>query len=199
MIDIVSLLVQLGNAADDSTGFSPGVVSTDVDPTNFFWNRRLRTGTKRVLVLRAIASDKTTTATEAELSDDIFGTSGDVINLKTQYRSCSDNQLIFEPLTTNSLVGSDGVYTVNIPTTVVTNAADGDIVDAMVAKATADLGTLTSLVDYVMVCVPPGTSGGWIAYAYINYWLSVFNDNWCRYPSGQLHEIGKSGEHLLYF
>jgi hypothetical protein len=106
--------------------------------------------------------------------------------------------LIFEPLTTNSLVGTDGVYTVNIPSTVVAGAADGDIVTAMVDKATADLGSLTTLVDYVMVCVPPGTSGGWIAYAYINYWLSVFNDNWCRYPSGQLHEIGKSVVLLFY-
>jgi hypothetical protein len=141
----------------------------------------LRTGTKRVLVLRAVASDKVTTASESELSDDIFGTSGDIINLKSQYRSCSDNQLIFEPLTTNSLVS----------TTVVTNANDGDIVTAMLDQATADLGSLTSLADYVMVCVPPGTAGGWIAYAYINYWLSVYNDNWCRYPSGQLHEIGK--------
>jgi hypothetical protein len=100
--------------------------------------------------------------------------------------------LIFEPLTTNSLVGTDGVYTVNIPSTVVTGAADGDIVTAMVDKATSDLGSLTTLEDYVMVCVPPGTSGGWIAYAYINYWLSVYNDDWCRYPSGHMHEIGTS-------
>jgi hypothetical protein len=189
---------QLGNATDAATGFSQGVITQGIDPAALFWNRRLRTGTKRVLVLRAVASDKFTTASEVELSDDIFGTSGDVINLKTQYRSCSDNQLIFEPLTTNSLVGTDGVYTVNIPSTVVTGAADGDIVTAMVDKATADLGSLTTLVDYVMVCVPPGTSGGWIAYAYINYWLSVFNDNWCRYPSGQLHEIGKSVVLLFY-
>jgi hypothetical protein len=191
--------LQLGNATDAATGFNPGIAKRGMDPADLFWNRRLRTGTKRVLVLRAVASDRSTTASEAELSDDIFGTSGDVINLKTQYRSCSDNQLIFEPLTTNGLVGSDGVYTVNIPTTVVTGAADGDIVTAMVNKATADLGTLTSLVDYVMVCVPPGTSGGWIAYAYINYWLSVYNDNWCRYPSGQLHEIGKSAELLFHY
>lgn len=29
-----------------------------------------------------------------------------------------------------------------------------------------------------------------IAYAYINSWLSVYNDEWCRSVSGQLHEVG---------
>ncbi len=24
----------------------------------------------------------------------------------------------------------------------------------------------------------------------MNHWLSVYNDNWCRYPSGQVHEVG---------
>jgi hypothetical protein len=107
-------------------------ITRGIDPDDIVSNRRLRTGTKRVLVLRAVAFDSSTTASEAELSDDIFGTSGDVINLNTQYRACSDGQLIFEPLTTNSLVGTDGVYTVNIPSSVVTGAADGDIVTAMV-------------------------------------------------------------------
>lgn len=26
--------------------------------------------------------------------------------------------------------------------------------------------------------------------AYVNHWLSVYNDNWCRYPSAQFHEVG---------
>jgi hypothetical protein len=52
--------------------------------------RKLQTGTKTVLVIRANAMDKSTTASENELSDDIFGTSGDVLNLKSQYALCSD-------------------------------------------------------------------------------------------------------------
>jgi hypothetical protein len=154
-------------------------------------NRNLMTGTKRVLVIRAVASDRSTTSSEATLSDDIFGTSGDVVNLKSQYSRCSDGKLQFQPVTTHGLVGTDGVYTVNLPSTVVSGSSDGTIRDAMVNQATADLGTLTNIADYVMLCLPPGTPGGWIAYAYINYWLSVYNDEWCRYPSAQLHEIGK--------
>ena len=45
-------------------------------------------------------------------------------------------------------------------------------------------------VDLVMFCQPPGTNGGWIAYAYINSWESYYNNNWCTFVSAQLHEIG---------
>jgi hypothetical protein len=150
------------------------------------------TGTKKVLVIRAVAADRSTTASESTLSDEIFGTSGDPVNLKSQYSRCSDGKLQFQPLTTNKKVGSDGVYTVKLPTTYVSGANDGTIRDAMVSKAAADLGaSLDRIADYVMLCLPPGTSGGWIAYAYVNHWLSVFNDKECNFPWVQLHEIGK--------
>lgn len=136
-----------------------------VDPIDrgMIWNRKLQTGVKKVLVIRAVASDKSTTASEAQLSDDIFGTTGDPINLKSQYQACSDGKLVFEPVTTNALVGTDGVYTVTLPTTNVTGASDSVIRTAMINKATADLGSLTSIANYVMLCLPPGTTGGWIA------------------------------------
>ena len=150
------------------------------------------TGTKTVLVIRAVAADSATTATEEALSDDIFGTLGDAYNLKSQYSQCSDGQLQFEPLTTNSLVGTDGVYTLNLPIEFVTGADDDVIRDAMVNQAIADLGApLETIANYVMLCLPPGT-GDWVAYAYLNHWLSVYNDAWCQYPSAQMHELGKS-------
>jgi hypothetical protein len=149
------------------------------------------TGTKKVLVIRAITADGATTASELTLSNDIFGKLGDDGNLQSQYSQCSDGKLQFQPLRTNSLVGSDGVYTVTLPTTFVSGKNDGTIRDAMVSKATFDLGVpLNSIADHVMLCLPPGTAGSWVAYSYVNHWLSVFNDVWCQYPSAQLHEIG---------
>jgi hypothetical protein len=143
------------------------------------------------LVLRVVASDAETTATETELADAIFGASGDAFNLQSQYKACSYDQLQFNAVTSNTDVGLDGVYTVNLPTTVVNGAADSVIREAARDEATLRLGTLTDIADHVMVCLPPGTTGGWIAYAYVKSWLSVFNDIWCGYPSGQIHEIGK--------
>jgi hypothetical protein len=149
---------------------------------------------KTVLVLRIVAQDAQTTGTEADLANKIFGASGDVLNLKSLYNQCSNGQLRFEPQTNNNLIGTDGVYTVSLPTTIVTGASDGTIRDAAVSKASQDFGgvALTSVANHVIVCVPPGTAGGgWLAYAYVNHWLSVFNDNWCNSPSTQMHELGK--------
>ena len=157
-------------------------------------NRKLQTGTKTALVLRAIASDSSTSASESELSDDIFGTSGDVLNLKSQYASCSDGKLQFQPLTTNNLVGVDGVLTVNIPSITVTGATRETIRDAIINQAAIDLGVsnLNTIADHVLVCIPPGTTPTtWIGNANVNSWRSMYNDNWCRYPSVLLHEVGK--------
>jgi hypothetical protein len=164
---------------------------------------------KKVLVIRFVASDAQTTATETELADDmfgasgeladgifdhifddIFGASGDVVNLQSQYNACSYGQLQFNALTSNTAVGTDGVYTVNLPDTVIAGAADSTIRNAARDEATAQLGTLTDIADHVIICLPPGT-GDWLAYAYVNHWLSVYNDDWCRSPSTQIHEIGK--------
>jgi hypothetical protein len=59
-----------------------------------------------------------------------------------------------------------------------------------------------------MACLPNDTLNGgstnWIAYAYINSWLSVYKGPWCAYPSGQMHELGHnlnlahSGEYSTY-
>jgi hypothetical protein len=162
--------------------------------SNIFWHRNLQGSVvKTVLVLRIVAADSQTTATEVELANKIFGASGDQINLKTLYNQCSNGQLQFKPQT-NNLIGTDGVYTVTLPNTFVSGASDGDIVDAALAQASTDFGgiALNNIADYVMVCLPPGTAGGgWLAYAYVNYWLSVYNDAWCNSPSVQMHELGK--------
>jgi hypothetical protein len=138
-----------------------------------------------------MALDRTTTASESELAEDIFGSSNDLLNLQSQYRECSNGKIHFVPVTNHSLVGNDGVYTVKLGSMIVTGELESNIRNAMIEQATLDLGSLTNIAHHVMVCIPPGTVGGWIAYANVNHWMSVYNDNWCRYPSAQVHEIGK--------
>ena len=50
-----------------------------------------------------------------------------------------------------------------------------------------------------MACLPDdtlkndgqgGLTSNWIAYAYLDHWLSVYKDEWCTYHSAQMHEIG---------
>jgi hypothetical protein len=174
MVGSLSVVLQIGNSA-------VGTIA----------HTELANVVKKVLVLRVVAQDSKTTATETQLADDIFGASGDAVNLQSQYKACSYDQLQFNAVTSITEGGTDGVYTVYLDTTNVKGASDGTIRTKAVNAATAQLGRLTNIADYVMVCLPPGTNGGWIAYAYINHWLSVYNDKWCQYPSAQMHEMGK--------
>lgn len=156
-----------------------------------FWNRNLAAVVRKVLVIRIVAQDAQTTATESQLANKIFGANGDALNLKSVYDKCSDGAMIMQPVSGNSMIGTDGVYTVSLPTTVVAGSDASDIVAAAIAKATSTLGKAPSLLaNHVMFCIPPGT-GAWIAYASVNHWQSAYNDAWCTYPSSQAHEVGK--------
>ena len=158
--------------------------------------------TKTVLVIRIDAADFSTTASEQQLSDDIFGTSGDSFNLATGYEECSSNSLKFIAGVTNA--GEvQGVHTVTL-TENVADYTDSQLRTLALDKTTEVYGDLASTYNHVMVCLPNIPLFGGIAYAYINSWLSVYNDDWCSYPSAQLHEIGHnlnlahSGEGATY-
>jgi hypothetical protein len=139
-----------------------------------------------------IAADATTGFTEAQISDEIFGTGTDVVNLRSQYAACSFNALTFAPK--NGTGYNNGVTTVNI-TNIVNGTADATIRNAVTTALIAKHGASPpSGVNYVMQCLPPGTTGSWIAYAYVNNYLSVYNNQWCNYPSAQMHEIGHNSK-----
>lgn len=57
------------------------------------------TGNKNVLVVRVSTADSQPTASAAEMSDSIFGTNGDPVNLKTQYEGCSAGRITITPAT----------------------------------------------------------------------------------------------------
>lgn len=174
----------------------PGAqVAIDRRPDHVFGGRKGRrlavTGTKKTLVLRVNAPDVSTTVSLSELSDSIFGTSGDPVNLRSQYKACSFNKLDFEPVNGASSSGvqvTNGAYDVFI-SQVVTNVDNGIVRDAVITAGNTALGNMESQYNHVIQCIPSGTSGGWLAYAYLNYYLSVYNDNWCTFVSAQMHEV----------
>ena len=156
--------------------------------------RRLATvtGTKEMLALRVVAADTSTSSSAATISDRWFGTSGDLVNLKSQMSACSFGQLTCNAankVTSGGPSITNGVYTVTISNNV-NGEADSVIREAIISQATADLGNLELQFDHIMICVPPGTAGSWIAYAYVDWYLSVYNNDWCNYVSAQMHEIG---------
>ena len=58
------------------------------DLTNVQYGEDLETRLK-LAVATGIAPDASTTSSESEISDAWFGTSGDTVNLKSQYEACS--------------------------------------------------------------------------------------------------------------
>lgn len=84
---------------------------------------------------------------------------------------------------------NNGIVTIKVNV----NRSDGDnaINNAVANKLVSVFGvsTPTALANYIMFCHPPDTLGGGIAYAYINSWLSVYNNKWCSSLSGGLHEV----------
>ena len=154
------------------------------------------TGSRSVLVVRVIASDGQTGFSEAQLSNSVFGTSGDPVNLKSHYAACSHGRLNFQTTSDRTKTGggvdatniSLGATTVNVA--VSTTEGDGVMRNAISSALNAQFGVSSPsvLANHVMYCLPPNTMSG-IAYAYINSWNSVYSNQWCTYVSGQMHEV----------
>lgn len=121
---------------------------------------------RKILAVRIQANDSTTASSVATIGDEIFGNNGDVVNLRERFQTCSYGEMLMEPFegtTTTGEIITGGVVNIVVDTNV-NGADDGDVKDAAVAALTERFGDLPSQFDHVMLCIPPGTSGGWIAY-----------------------------------
>lgn len=121
---------------------------------------------RKVLAVRIIANDSSTTSSVTQIGDEIFGNNGDVVNLRERFQACSYGELLMEPFSGTlsngqSIAGGVVEISVNIN---VNGADDGVVVDSTVAALESVYGDLPSQFDHVMLCIPPGTAGGWIAY-----------------------------------
>ena len=147
-------------------------------------------GQRTVLVVRVIASNGSTSASDTDLSNSVFGNGVDFVNLSSQYTACSHNKLNFikaaDKVGTESKSITNGVVTVTVNTAL----ADGDgaMRNAITAQLNSDFNVSNpnQLANHVMYCLPSGTMSG-VAYAYINSWMSVYSDNWCTSVSAQMH------------
>ena len=178
----------LDSVTNEILSKSPGLAKKSLES-----GRKLAvtSGQKSVLIVRVVASDGSTSASDIALGNSVFGNSVDSVNLSSQYAACSHNKLEFVKAAdkvgteyANSI--TEGVVTVTVSTAV----ADGSSTmrNAITAKLNSDFNVSSpnQLANHVMYCLPPGTMSG-IAYAYINSWNSVYSDYWCTYVSAQMH------------
>jgi len=160
-------------------------------------------GDQTVLAVRVIAADGTTTADETSLGNNIFGNGVDPVNLVSQIRACSYGKMNLIKAQSKSgwsknsgnVLIYDGIVTVSLP--FVSTAQGHAFMRNAITKELNDMFGVESpsqLANYVLYCLPPGSGipGAGIAYAYINSWLSVFNDDWSKSVTLQMHELGHS-------
>jgi hypothetical protein len=173
----------------------------DRDALHSDHNRMLQSGTRTVLAVRVILNDTAYSyASQAGLSDDVFGDKDDPSNLKSQYAACSYDQLIFNKasdrsMTTNPNDGTTAIASGVVDVKVDFGVAAGDLTirNEVTNKINAVFGVTRpdQLANYVMYCMPPGVISG-IAYAYVNSWNSVYSNEWCNFLSTQVHEVRRS-------
>ena len=153
-------------------------------------------GNKPILVVKVIdVNGKQRTESVEQIGDDIFGTVNDPVNLKSQMKACSFDQLNIVPGTydpTKIPAGepsATGVIQVDISI-----ALDGGddryaIHNAVTAAVQTKLGfSLPGPYEQVMYVLEKCYTGcGWAAYAYINSWMSVYQASYYKQVGVQMH------------
>ena len=152
------------------------------------------TGTRSMVIFRVTTNDGPPAYSAASLADSFFGIDGNPNNMKSRYAACSMNKLTFNPGTGNDF--DNGVHDLSISNTSAgTNVHDlvRSITKAVIAKFGSSLERTYNHVVYVL---PHGTTtrgvgtDRWTAFAYINSYLSVYNDEAVMSISNQVHETG---------
>ena len=147
-------------------------------------------GINNVVVVRVIALDRVCSYSKTQLSDYVFGTGSDPVNLASQYDACSKGVLNFVPKNHSLIVNGATDLNINMN---VTRANKGtvraEIEEAFIQK----FGSLHGF-DHIMYCFPPGTltngGDGWVAWANINDEASFFDDVAIHSVTNQMHEVG---------
>jgi len=149
------------------------------------------TGTKRVFVVK---DTSVTMYDTTQVSDNVFGTNGDAVNLKTHFAQCSYNQLLFEPFIGETSSGeyiTNGVGEVTIDMNALASSDRYVVHEAVLAAANSKYGNVQQQFDYVMLILPPTTDfKGAAAYAYVNFYLGVYSYRYALMSMIQMHEMG---------
>ena len=152
------------------------------------------TGVKPILVVRVTDSAGLVRSESASvISDDIFGTSGDTMTLKSQMYDCSFGQLdITAGLPANPDPNEVAPGVVEVDINVSFNNPRSTVRNAVTTAVQAKLGiTLPGPYQQVMYVLEGCYQDcGWAAYAYVNSWMSVYQGNYYKMVGVQMH--GKS-------
>jgi hypothetical protein len=147
---------------------------------------------KSILVVRVTDKDgKVIGDSAAQVGDNVFGTLNDPVNLKSQMFDCSygavDITNVYTSPNIDDKLSAPGVLDVTIPISI--NGNRYTVHNAVTAAANAKLGyNLPGQHEQVMYVLEKCyQSCGWAAYAYVNSWLSVYQDRYYLQTGVQMH------------
>jgi hypothetical protein len=155
-------------------------------------------GVKHTLVVKVYdVNGKARTESPEQISDDIFGTNGDAVNLRTQMSACSMGRVDLRPGDNGNgnidqtLYVAPGVITVQIDISIESNSRT-DIENGITTKVQDKLkialpGPYKHVIYIVEKCYVDCT---YAAYAYVNSYLGVYQGENYKYVGVLMHEIG---------
>jgi len=134
-------------------------------------------GEKKVLAVRADTLGSSTISSKTTIAEKVFGYRENGVNMRSQYIGCSFGKIDLVPFEGTTATGysvTEGVIEVSIDSDF-SSGDRFDIESAILSAAESLVGDLDGQFDHVMLCVPPGIGGSWIAYAYGEFDVKTFS------------------------
>jgi len=182
------------------------IVKMDEGDVRHYRNRRARrerrnrnlaesAGTLRTLVVRVKdVGGAAQSLSVPQIYKDVYD---DKVCLKSQMNKCSHGAVTIEPSPEGSTKVGKNTYNGIVEIDVGIEAAGANYMDLQseaINAVWAEFGNFDDF-DLIMFAQAPGSvnysgSTGWLAYAFVNGWLSVYNEGWMGPVSAQMHEVG---------
>jgi len=165
-------------------------------------NLAIVTGKKPILVVKVTdINGLARTESAAQIGDDVFGTNGDPVNLKSQLFGCSMEKLDVtegdqeDTSLTNGVPNGQGVAPGVMEVTIqlsLQSEGRGTVRNAVTTAVQNAIGeSLPGRYQQVMYVLQGCyVECGWAAYAYINSWNSVYQGVYYKHTGVQVHELG---------
>lgn len=145
--------------------------------------------TRKMLIVRVSTKDASPGLTREEMSEKTFADRP--LTMRSQYLACSHGKLTFDAAPDSLAPGmKGGVLEVDLDLNIAGMSRQNLTNAAITATQLALDADIADVVDNVIICHPPGSAGSWVAYAFPNNLVSVYNDLWCGYLSSTMHEVG---------
>jgi hypothetical protein len=172
---------------------TPSTEITIKDLTEKDGRRLSVTGTRTVAIIRVTGSDSGPVRSAANIANAFFGSGGKDVNMARRYELCSMGELKFVPANAAGFVGGVADLTISMS---LQGSNAFDVVNKITDTLPSALGSNLRNFDHIVYALPPGTTfraggtTGWLAFAYMNSYLSVYNGHNIAFISNEVHEIG---------